>query len=308
MLEQALGNMTAIEPSPSVSARLDVPTTIAIAGSNVAIEHAAAHLESFGVKVVRSAQHPVGAARTVLCPADAVDQSPIERLLATYAAVVAVSDYQTGVPGTGELAAAAAGLSWVIGDVDGTPRSVPHGMPERWTGAVAASLALAWDGDDTPRTPGVRIDVSAANIVRSFVDQCAGNSAEVEYAWRRNGRLAVEHGGVFPQGFFRCRDGYVAIVARSRGDWEAILVALGSPAWSRSDRFRNPIALSRDDSEIAPLLEATTLRFSRRELLDRALEHGATMAPVLAPGEAAEWDLVTAEGPLTPFFVHEDDR
>jgi crotonobetainyl-CoA:carnitine CoA-transferase CaiB-like acyl-CoA transferase len=291
-----------------VSARLGVPTTIAVAGSNAAIEYATEHLESFGVIVVRTARHPVDGARTVLCPADALDQSPIERLLDSYAAVVAVSDYQTGMPGSGELAAAAAGLSWVIGEVGGTPRSVPQGMPERWTGAVAASLALAWDGDGTPHTPGVRIDVSAANIVRSFVDQCAGNSAEVEYAWRRNGRLAVEHGGVFPQGFFRCRDGYVAIVARSRGDWEAILVALGNPDWAESERFRNPIALSRDDSEVAPLLEATTLQFSRRELLDRALAHGATMAPVLAPGEAAQWGLVAAAGALTPFYVHEDHR
>ena len=300
--------MTSANPLPSLSAGLDVQTTIAVAQSNTSIEHAIEHLESFGACVVRAAQHPADGARTVLCPADACDQSEVEGLLDLYAAVIAVSDYQTGMPGTGELAAAAGGLSWVIGDVGGTPRSVPQGMPERWTGAVAASLALAWDGDTTPRASGVRIDVSAANIVRSFVDQCAGNSAEVAYAWRRNGRLAVEHGGVFPQGFFRCRDGYVAIVARSRGDWEAILVALGSPGWSEAERFRNPIALSRDDSEVAPLLEATTRQFSRRELLDRALEHGATMAPVLAPGEAEQWGLVGADGAHTPFFIHEGPR
>jgi crotonobetainyl-CoA:carnitine CoA-transferase CaiB-like acyl-CoA transferase len=85
-------------------------------------------------------------------------------------------------------------------------------------------------------------------------------------------------------------------------------VALGNPDWAESERFRNPIALSRDDSEVAPLLEATTLQFSRRELLDRALAHGATMAPVLAPGEAAQWGLVAAAGALTPFYVHEDHR
>jgi hypothetical protein len=285
-------------------ARFEVGVIIAIDGSNAAVDHAATNLAAIGAQVVRTDTHPVAGAQTVICTADSADQARIDVLRRSYAVVVTVADYQTGVPGTGELASAASGLSWVIGDTAGTPRSVPFGMPERWTGTVAASLALAWDRASGSRRPGIRVDVSTANLLRSFVDQCAGNSAEVEYAWRRNGRLAVEHGGVFPQGFFRCRDGYVAMVARSRADWYAILHALGEPEWAKDERFHNPIALSRDDSEVARLLEATTSQFTRRELLDRALEVGATMAPVLEPGEAAEWNLTAgSDSAGMPFYV-----
>src|ERR1700678_977501 len=100
--------MTSTERKESESASLGIPTTIAVAGSNTSIEYATEHLKSFGVRVIQAAQHPADGVRTVLCPADVVDQSRIECLLASYAAVVAVSDYQTAMPGTGELAAAAA--------------------------------------------------------------------------------------------------------------------------------------------------------------------------------------------------------
>lgn len=202
-------------------------------------------------------------------------------------------DYEVGRPGLGDFACAVSGVSTVIGAADGPPGLMPAHIPEKWAGTFGASLALALSfarqhGESpSPR----RIDVSAADALRAFAEQNSGNHAGVPYGWRRNGRTAVEHGGVFPQGFFRCRDGFLAVQARSRQDWHAIIEALDAPAWSQEPKFQNPFKLSEDDSEILPLLETELMKRDRRDLLDRALDTGAPMAPVLSQAEAAVWDV-----------------
>lgn len=134
---------------------------------------------------------------------------------------------------------------------------------------------------------------------------------EVPYGWRRNGSVAVEHGGVYPQGFYPCSDGYVALVARSRQDWYSILHALGDPPWASEERFANPFKLSVDDREVTPLLVAELAQYTRKQLLERALETGATMAPVLEAAEAANWEIFgtgfsEAEGRLNLPFTSTD--
>ena len=213
-------------------------------------------------------------------------------------------DYEVGRPGVGTMASAVSGVSTVIGEDNGPPGVLPAHIPEKWCGLFGASLALglqvaaSTEGGDLPR----RIDVSAADALRAFAEQNSGNHAGVPYGWRRNGRVAVEHGGVFPQGFFPCRDGHVAIQARSRPDWLAILAALGNPEWSRSKAFQNPFTLSEDDSKVRPLLEGELATLDRSVLLERAIATGAPMAPVLSPAEAAHWNI------FRPGFVTETGR
>lgn len=200
-------------------------------------------------------------------------------------------DFERNRPGPGAFASAVSGVSAVIGWPDGPPGLLPAHLPEKWCGIVAASLVLALAVADGPAPAPARVDVAGADILRSFAEQNSGNHAGVPYGWRRNGRLAVEHGGVFPQGFFACADGWIAIQARSRRDWAAILEALGDPEWSRDDDMRNPFTLSEDDSEVTGLLETELARRDRAQLLEAALATGATMAPVLSPDEVPDWDV-----------------
>jgi crotonobetainyl-CoA:carnitine CoA-transferase CaiB-like acyl-CoA transferase len=205
-------------------------------------------------------------------------------------------DYEVGVAGIGAFASAVSGVSTVIGAADGPPGLMPAHIPEKWAGMYGASLALSLQlATEIGRSPLPRtIDVSAADVLRAFAEQNSGNHAGVPYGWRRNGRAAVEHGGVFPQGFFACGDGHVAVQARSRQDWQGIIAALGHPAWSQQKEFQNPFKLSEDDSRIAPLLESELKKHGRLELLQRALESGAPMAPVLTLEEARGADVFRA--------------
>ncbi len=221
-------------------------------------------------------------------------------------------DFQVGQAGSGILASAAGGAAAVIGRADGPPLPLPAEMPEKWCALYGVILALAelWRRPRAGDGPAVRYDVSAADIVRSFALQNSGGAEEMRHSWKRNGRVCVDHGGIFPMGFFACRDGHVALLGRSRRDWRAIRSALGNPEWAGGDAFSDPFTLARDSAEADRRLEETLAGFSRDELLARGLEHGAVIAPVYSQAEAAErrvfrQHFIDDEGPLLPAICRE---
>lgn len=211
-------------------------------------------------------------------------------------------DFQTDKCGNGLHAAAAAGVSWVIGHADGPPLALPIDIPEKWCGLVGANLAIgALLEANLQGRPGTRrVDISAADTLRSFADQNSGNHAEIDRGWHRNGSTAVEHGGIYPQGYFACGDGHVGLVGRSRRDWSAIRDVIGRPAWSNEERFDDPFLLAADADEADGLLAEALAGFDRDELLKRAIHHGAPVAPVYAADELVGRNVVR------PGFFAED--
>lgn len=283
-----------------------------VTGTNRSVLHAARWLMQLGATVTGAPSLAVARSRTpaplaILVAGDANRAAPAASEGPTE---IYLWDYEVDRPGVGDFACAVSGVSTVIGAADGAPGVLPAKIPEKWTGLFGASLALclkvAADGGGVlPR----RIDVSAADLLRAAAEQNSGNHAGVPYGWRRNGRTAIEHGGVFPQGFFRCRDGYMAIQARSRPDWHAIIAALDDPEWGRDPDFQNPFKLSEDDSRILPLLDAELMKRDRRELLERAMVTGAPIAPVISLDEAKALDVFRPgffdekQAPRPPFTV-----
>jgi crotonobetainyl-CoA:carnitine CoA-transferase CaiB-like acyl-CoA transferase len=255
---------------------------VGVSRGNRSTRYAAAWLEQIGVDVV----DPGAAAGEVGIIAGGEPVAPDRP-------TVTLWDFQVGRAGTGYLASAASGVSWVIGLPGQPPLALGGEIPEKWCGLLGATMALATLlADGSRRRQPIHVDVSAAEILRSFADQNSGNHDEIAAGWRRNGRLAVEHGGIYPQGFYPCADGYVGVVARSRKDWHAILTAIGNPPWSRAEQMRDPFALSADDSVVEPLFRAELLKLERDALLERAIECGATIAPVYDIDEIATRDLV----------------
>jgi hypothetical protein len=294
------------------SRSLDVGgSSVVVVGTNRAVLHAARWLLQLGCTVTGAAS---------LDAARASDPAPLAILIAGDSVAddrdqhgptqIWLWDYEVGRPGLGDFASAVSGVSTVIGAPDGPPGVMPAKIPEKWAGLFGASLALSLKvaADAGTARPG-RIDVSAADLLRAFAEQNSGNHAGVPYGWRRNGRTAIEHGGVFPQGFFRCRDGFMAVQARSRPDWQAVIASLDDPAWGSDPEFQNPFRLSEDDSRILPLLDAELMQRDRSQLLERAIATGAPIAPVLSLDEARTWDVFRpgffddAGAPRAPFTV-----
>lgn len=277
---------------------------IAVLGTSVSADYARQWLRRAGLSIATEAVPGVsvfildGSAP----PPMAADGSPT---------VIRVWDFQVDMPGTGMQASAVSGVSWVLGREDGPPFVLPADLPEKWCGLFAATLAvvtLVERGLDRA-APAREFDVSAADVLRAFADQNAGNHAEIVHGWRRNGRTAVEHGGIYPQGFFECADGFVAIVGRSRKDWYAIRKAVGWPSWAEDPRFEDPFLIAADSAEIDRLLITELKKFRRDELLQRALEFGATIAPVYSGDELVGRNIVRGDffdekgQPALPFSI-----
>lgn len=215
-------------------------------------------------------------------------------------------DFQVGHRGCGFLASAVSGAATVIG-VPGQPAvGLPAHIPEKWCGIYGAVLALAelWRGDSVD----LIYDVSAADTLRAFALQNSGSPEERKRLWRRNGRIPVEHGGIFPMGFFACKDGYVALLGRSRRDWRNIREALDNPDWAMSGVYSDPFVIAKNSTRADALLEQTLQSFSRDDLLARGLAHNAVIAPVFTHDEALQRQIFRAEfaqvnGPAMPFVV-----
>lgn len=271
------------------------PIRFAVVGANRSVLNAANWLKKFGASLegAKSVAHarvldPAPLAILVSGDTESADTNTEEGPTEIY-----LWDYEVGRPGVGAFASAVSGVSSVIGNSDGPPGILPVHLPERWAGIFGANMALGLQFVQMTNQPSRprRIDISAADILRAFAEQNSGNHAGVPYGWRRNGRTTVEHGGVFPQGFFRCRDGFVAVQARSRQDWASILKAFGNPDWAQDPAFQNPFKLSEDDSRVLPVFESELKKRSRHELLELAIKTGAPMAPVLSPEEAVAWQI-----------------
>ncbi len=267
---------------------------IRVTGGNRAARYAGYWLELLGEDVTDDPSAPIA-----ITGEDDVDAPCVIRLW----------DNQVDMSGDGIFASALSGAATVIGRADGPAIPLPADMPEKWCGAhgVILALAEAWRLRRGATCP-VRYDVSAADILRAFSLQNSGGPKEMQYLWRRNGRLCIDHGGIFPMGFFACQDGHVAILGRSKRDWRQIRTAIGDPEWAEAEQFQNPFLVARDSADADRMLEETLSQFTRDALLARGLEHGAVIAPVYSQAEAAARDvfrqdfIVEGTGPAMPFL------
>jgi crotonobetainyl-CoA:carnitine CoA-transferase CaiB-like acyl-CoA transferase len=264
---------------------------IALGGDGAPLAQARWILDRLGATVVPAGGQAGGLEAPLLLGGSALAAAAPEG----HPVTVRLWDFQVGMAGSGLLASATSGVSWVIGLPGRVPRYLPARIPEKWCGTLGVSLALSHYVERLtvaqPYTKPRAYEVSAAEILRAFADQNFGNHKQIPTSWRRNGRVSPEHGGIYPQGFFACRDGYVGVVGRSRQDWNSILAALGNPAWATDD-MRNPFELARNSERVDPLFAGELAKYTRRELLALALESGATFAPVFELAEVPQEHLV----------------
>lgn len=265
---------------------------VAVSGSNASVFYAKHWLDQVGLATAPIAN--LDQPSVVIIAGEPDENNGPSGLNVDGATQIMLWDFQTGRSGNGLHAAAAAGVSWVIGHADALPLALPIDIPEKWCGLVGANLALSalLEANLHGQPRARRVDISAADTLRSFADQNSGNHAEIDSGWRRNGSTAVEHGGIYPQGYFACRDGHVGLVGRSRKDWSAIRDVIGRPAWSNEERFDDPFVLAADAAEVDGLLAEALAGFDRDELLKQAIQHGAPVAPVYAADELTGRDVV----------------
>jgi len=269
---------------------------LGVAGHNAALDYARWLLAGMGASLTELDEEGFDVDMPVLTAGTLGATAPGARSERQHAPLlVRLWDFQVERGGTGVQACAVSGVSWVIGLPGRTPLYLSGNIPEKWCGTLGASAALSWHVERVTlpgRVQPARVfDVAAAEILRAFADQNFGNHRQIPTSWRRNGRVSPDHGGIFPQGFFKCRDGYVAVIGRSREDWARMLAALGEPAWATDD-MRNPFKLALNSAQAEQLFETELQKYTREALLDLALSSGATFAPIYARSEIPDKKMV----------------
>lgn len=167
------------------------------------------------------------------------------------------------------------GMSWAMGEPGRYPLHLPARTAEFLAGLVYAGAALGlW-------TAGVRgtTDVDVVSAMRSFVEQNSTSYRLSGIGWRREGSRAAGCAGIYPYGVYVCADGQVALIARSKADWQGIAAAIGAADTYESYPDPFEIALHHAD-EVDRLIGPKLARLSKSDVMRLAEQQGVLAAPV----------------------------
>ena len=217
----------------------------------------------------------------------------------------------------GGLAYATPGLPDRVADPEREPPLRAATQIADYTAAITASaatmfavMAREWDG------VGRHVDVSEQEALASTVTIDTTASSYLGIAKLRGAPRA----GLMPNGYFPCKDGYVALTAITQEHWLSLVEVMGSPDWAENPLFSEgdgrtenwdalellilDWTMSRTAEEIGDLTQARGLPCFSPYEVDRALASEQVAARgflhhmEVAPGH-------TAGLPGTPFRLGE---
>jgi crotonobetainyl-CoA:carnitine CoA-transferase CaiB-like acyl-CoA transferase len=182
------------------------------------------------------------------------------------------------------LAQAVSGLTAISGFEGGLPTKVGNYLGD-WFGACLSAMgalaALRW-----------RDRTGEGQFVE--MAQCEGLVRALDWTWLYaglTGRDRAKTGNrdplFVPSGIFRCRDGYVAVVAGTDAEFRGLAAALARPELAEEPRFRTAAARREPAhaDELDRLIEAWCGERTRAEVESVARRHGFAAAPVMHGGE-----------------------
>ena len=225
------------------------------------------------------------------------------------------------VPAVPLDAQAEASVAWALGEPGRPPLSIPPGVLECQAGAhLAAACLMARLAGPAP-DGGRIVDIALTDVLAHYVGVNCRFYIHHGMTWKRAGRRASDSGGAYPFVILPCADGAVCLSGRTRPEWERLVAAMGTPAWSQEPRYQKLRAMGQQypeevDALIAPWLAERT----KAEIEEIADRHQLTIAPLrnladmLATPQLVEreflrpWTIGGRQlaGPGLPFRVAED--
>jgi CoA:oxalate CoA-transferase len=187
------------------------------------------------------------------------------------------------IPDSDITAQAASGAPANIGDMPGSGE--PYNWPLRagawlawYISGIEAALGGAIARYYTRATgEGQMVDVATADAYASLV----GYPVTIGFTWdKARPRIGIHDFSIYPYGFWKSKDGIVAIAAGRDHDFRALLKILD--LWGQEDdwRFtfdRIPDILSQIE-DFYKIIEAKTIKFTSDELIKKALEYSIKSA------------------------------
>ena len=100
--------------------------------------------------------------------------------------------------------------------------------------------------------------------------------------------LGNRHPSMAPHGVYRCRgeDRWVVIAVSSDEEWQGLCHALGSPPWSKEERFSTTLLRLENQDELDKYLEEWTCHHDNYEVMYILQKEGVAAGPVLDQRDA----------------------
>jgi len=175
---------------------------------------------------------------------------------------------------------AVSGVSWVLGFPHREPLSLPFGQCEfqaAYNGA-AATIAALLARRKTGR--GALVDISIAQVMAYYCGTHSVIYRNRGIKWARIGRGMA--GGVYPTGFFPCKDGFICVASQSSYQWKKIMELMGNQELINNPKFQDAFTIGKDYPEKADAYFYPWLsQYSREDLFKIALKYRLTLSPVI---------------------------
>ncbi|MDD5222943.1 MAG: CoA transferase [bacterium] len=179
-----------------------------------------------------------------------------------------------------DLSASALGsLSIVLGTPGKEPLSIPYEQCEFQAALHGAAAALTALLARRKTGRGQHVDVAAAEVMLYYCRGMSLVTREAKVGWKRRGTR--QQVSIYPTGFFPCKDGYFCIASQSPKQWKKLIKIMGEPEWSKDQEMRNAMTLGIHNPDAGDaVFKPWLMSFTRRELMDMAMEHDLTMGAV----------------------------
>lgn len=195
--------------------------------------------------------------------------------------VVSLSPYGRTGPwagrrGTDLTAQAASSLPLALGMSDREPLRIPFEQADYQAALHAFAAALCALHARRTSGRGQGIDISVAQVMAYCVGGMHLVGAKGGGKWGQ--RSTAMKGGMYPTGFFACKDGFVCIASQTPKQWEAFLALMDNPKWAKEGQASNAVYLGLIDSTPADKhFKIWLMEYSRAELLEMAMAENIVM-------------------------------
>ena len=180
---------------------------------------------------------------------------------------------------------AVSGTSIILGEPSRAPLSLPFALPALQAGLHGAAAALAALLARRRCGLGQAVDIAEADVLAFYSGGMSLFILGGGGRWQRRG--FERHGGIYPSGFYPCKDGYVFLATQTRRQWAGILRLMGDPEWARSDpALGDGVAIGwKRADEVDLHFIPWLLQFTRRELTEMAREADLVLGPINHVGD-----------------------
>jgi crotonobetainyl-CoA:carnitine CoA-transferase CaiB-like acyl-CoA transferase len=226
----------------------------------------------------------------------------LNRLLAAAgrAVVLRLSPFGMTGPWAGRrgeaLSACAVGaISVILGEPGRPPLSLPYDLPALQAGlhGAAAAMTALLDRDRSGRRD---IDVAESEVLAYYAGGMSRFILGAKGKWKRRG--FERHGGIYPSGFYPCKDGFIFLATQTRAQWSGFLELMGDPEWAQENPiYRDGVAIGwKHADEVDVHFIPWLAQHTRRELTEMAKRANLVLGPINGAEDILGEDHLAARG------------